>query len=155
MNTLIAFSHKTLKELSYDEDNEVYVVDSRKEAIAFDDYTDEVCENGKSRCSVDALIINKDQCYCVEFKNIDLDKRFKKYKREVELKYYHTLTTLITNTLNFNEYKYTFLLVVPEYRNYSNRSRYFEKEINYISKLKNVDEVKIMIKKEFESLIEN
>lgn len=153
MNTLITYNKKSLKNLSYDDSNGIYLVNSEIDAIAFDDYTDEVCQNGNSRCSVDALIVEGDKCACIEFKNIDLDKRFKSYKREIELKYYHTLTTLKINTKNFDEYVYSFYLVVPEYRNYINRSRYFEKTINYIGELDNVDAVKILVKAEFEEQI--
>lgn len=144
MSKLINYNKKTFSMLSYDDKKKIYLSSSTTLAIAFDDYTDEVCVNGQSKKSVDAIYIEEGIMHCIEFKNINLDKRFKNYKNSVELKFFHTLLTIKQNESVFENYDYTFYLVVPDYRDSIHRNRLFEKEISYISVLDNVRKVKIL-----------
>lgn len=126
----------TLKNTSFDKNNEVYLCQSDKEVVDFDDFTQKTKDfNFKSSKSCDAVYLPKDmnEVYCIEFKNqpysiIDGER--------IKGKYVDSLTNLGTmlekENINAKNYKFYFFVV---YKNPTNMSAYkargMENEIKF------------------------
>lgn len=126
-------SIKTLKNTSYDKENEVYMCQSDKEAIDFDALTFTLYPQ-KQPASYDTLLIEEyiKNIFCVEFKNqktsdIDNAQLHKKVKDSDA-----TLKKLCgENSINKNDYKYKLCIVYkqdttkPQYRRFKENIIHF------------------------------
>lgn len=115
----------SLKETSFDEDNGIYLCQSVKEVVNFDDFTQNTKDfNFKRNKSCDAVYFPNDtmEIYCIEFKNqrysdIDSDN--------IRGKYVDSLTNLgymfAKENIGVKNYTFHFFVV---YQNPTNRSAY-------------------------------
>ncbi|CAM3544206.1 hypothetical protein HEGA106846_03755 [Helicobacter ganmani] len=138
----------TLKETSYDKENENFLCQSQEKVISFDKYMQSKREKYKK--SFDALYFKNDTIYCVEFKN---QKHSEISSQEIKNKYIDGLSELdkVFKSKNLKTSDYKFYLYVV-FKNPSNdgamtqyRKRFKEEEIDlglrakdFLEKLKNI-----------------
>lgn len=138
----------TLKETSYDKENEKFLCQSQEKVINFDEYMQSKREKYKK--SFDALYFKNDTIYCIEFKN---QKHSEISSQEIKNKYIDGLSELnkIFESKNLRICEYMFYLYVA-FKNPSNNEamtqyhiRFKKEEIDFglgakdfLEKLKNI-----------------
>lgn len=138
----------TLKETSYDKENEKFLCQSQEKVISFDKYMQDKKEKYKK--SFDALCFKNDTIYCIEFKN---QKYSEISSQEIKEKYIDGLSELnkIFEGKNLRICEYMFCLYVV-FKNPNNneamtqyRKRFKEEEIDlglrtkdFLEKLKDI-----------------
>lgn len=149
-------SFDTLKNTSYDKNNNDYMCQSDLKVLDFDKLTKELNLN-KQPSSYDALLIKNEKVYCVEFKNQTVsDIKNNNIQKKVE----DSIKTIknICNEHNIQQKDYDFFLCVV-YKQDKNKKKYhrFKENIvhfglnKYKNRFKNIitNDIKFF-KKEFE-----
>ena len=104
----------TISQCSYDGDNNVYLIESEKEVINFDEVSKELAKELQVNkpSSVDALYIQDDMLHLVEFKNTHNPK-----PDEVRVKVHDTLAMLkLSNFITDDDYKLIKIILVRKFK---------------------------------------
>lgn len=114
------FIKKTFKDLSYDDSNDVHLVQNETEAYAFDKIKDQLTNKGM--CSADALYFSDgDFVNFIEFKNGNIDEKTIancKYKGVDSKKIFRFLLTYTKyRDIDFTKVKYKYVVVINSTKN--------------------------------------
>ena len=104
----------TITQCSYDDDNKVYLIKSEKEVIHFDEVSKELAKalQVNKPSSVDALYIQDDMLYLVEFKNTRNPK-----PDEVRVKVHDTLAILkLSNLITSADHQFIKVILVRKFK---------------------------------------
>lgn len=123
----------TLKETSYDDDNDGFLCQSDKEVYNFD----EITEKEFGQCSsFDAIWFYQNEVYCMEFKNSERKSITSKTKKKIRKKYNKGFKNLKIIFENYNlavkDYSFYFFVI---YKNPSNSNKRL-KHIEYLMREK-------------------
>lgn len=139
---------KPIREASFDKDNGIFMTQSQRDVICFDDVAIEYSKRvigSAILSSVDALFFQNQEIFLVEFKNgcltsskIEKNKR-KLIRLEIQKKFYETMLVLmdLKNDFSFDYFKKnaTFILVYNEEKNFAKEKIQNAKQKQSVQKL--------------------
>lgn len=101
----------TLKNISYDKNNDKYMCNSEIEVFNFDSYKEKTYKNKKSFDGL-YLNLNDNEVYCLEFKN---QKTCDINSKDIQGKYEDGIEILVnllrSNNINIKKYKFYFFVI--------------------------------------------
>ncbi len=128
----------TFKQTSYDKNNKIYLCDDTKTQTVYNfDIYSKKQDKAQQKASPDAIYLNKDTIYCVEFKNSEL-KNIKDRTMQNKFRSGAKLLKNLFKIQNLNDYQFIFCIVYKKTERaiFSERFKNFglqdiNKELNY------------------------
>jgi len=124
-----------IRECSYDKDNDMYLIDSKKDTINFDKASEVLAKKLRVNkpSSVDSLYVQDEMLYLVEFKNT-----FDPKPDEIRVKVHDTLAILkLSEYITDSDYSFIKIIIVRK------RTRKVEEKIRGIKKAGKVPKAKM------------